>query len=99
MPNALQVTQCGNGPAGQYSVNAAIPASSTTITFAQASSSVILNNLSSTTTIYMILGSGTATTGNFAISPLQSLNYSGPPITQITIIGSAASGNYAILAY
>lgn len=100
MPNALQTAQVGNGPAGQTSTQNTIPAASTVLPLTQPSSSVCLNNGSNATTIYYVLGSGTAsaTTSAF-INPLQSFNYSGPPITAITIIGSAASGSYSLSAW
>jgi len=99
MPNGMQVTNTGNGPAGQTSVNAAIPAASTQITFVQPASNFFLNNLSGSANLYFVLGIGTATTSSAGLLPGQPFNYNGPPVTGITIIGSAASGNYALLAY
>jgi hypothetical protein len=101
MPNALQTTQAGQGPAGQTSITAAIPATSTTITFTQPSNTVMLTNQSASTILYYNLGTTTATTSNASLggSINQQLVYKGPPLTAITILGSTASGNYSLLAY
>jgi hypothetical protein len=99
MPNALQITSSGNGPAGQTSVNGTVSTTSTTLTFTQPSSNVALLNTSAANNIYITLGSGPATASMAYITPGIPFNYNGPPITQITILGSAAGSTYSLWAY
>lgn len=98
MPSNLAVQQSGQGPAGFTSVTAAIPASATTYTLTAPSASLAINNLSSTTILYVAF-TGNATTSNFAVNPLQCLNYSGSPLASFSLIGSTASGSFSYLGY
>lgn len=88
----------GNGPTGQTSLNALIPATSTLVTLTAPSSYITINNLSTTTTVYFSAVSP-ATTSNFPIAPSSAYNYQGSPLTQFWIIGSTNSGSYGLLAH
>jgi hypothetical protein len=95
----MQITQAGNGPTGMTNTSGAIPNVSTLIPLTQPSSTVIVNNGSSTAVLYVSFGSTVSNSGYFFINALQSLNYSGPPVTSVNIIGTNGSGNYAVLAW
>lgn len=88
----------GNGPAGQTSITAAIPASSTAVNLTFSSSYITIVNLSTTTTIYFSAVSP-ATTSNFSIAPSSAYSYNGAGLSVFYILGSAASGNYSVLAH
>jgi hypothetical protein len=88
----------GQGPTGETSTTAAIPASSTTVTLTAPSGYITIVNLSTTTTLYFSAVSP-ATTSNFAIAPSSAFSYSGVPLSVFYVIGSAASGNYSVLAH
>lgn len=95
----IQTTQAGNGPGGMTNLTAAIAATSTTVTLANPCVVVTITNNSSSAVINIVLSGTAATATNYAINPLQSYTYNGPPITAVSIIGTASSGNYSILSY
>lgn len=88
----------GQGPAGMTATTAAIPAASTTVTLTAVSSYITITNLSSTATLYFSPVSP-ATTSSFPIAPSSAYSYSGAGLTVFYVIGSAASGNYGVLAH
>jgi hypothetical protein len=94
----IQTTQAGNGPTGMTNVSAAITNASATVTLVQPSVVVTITNNSSTA-VLNISFSPPATTSNYAINPLQSYTYCGPPLTAVALIGTNSSGNYSILAF
>lgn len=96
---AVPIEPGGQGPAGMTYTTAAIPAGSTVVTLVAAARYVTWVNLSATATIYINLAAGTATSANFGIPPGSGFSYTGSPITNFSIIGSAASGNYAVLSH
>lgn len=102
-PGDAQVPGATQGPGGQggpgmTSINAAIPATSTKVTLTAVSSYITISNLSSATTLYWNPLSP-ATTSNFAIAPNSAYSYSGSGLTEFYVIGSAASGSYAVVAH
>lgn len=88
----------GQGPAGQTTLTAAIPATSTAVTLTAVSSYITVVNLSTTTTLYFSAVSP-ATTSNFSIAPSSAYSYNGAGLTVFYVIGSAASGNYSVFAH
>lgn len=88
----------GQGPTGMTTLTAAIPAASTTVTLTAVSSYITIVNLSTTTTLYWSPVSP-ATTSNFSIAPSSAYSYSGSGLTVFYVIGSAASGNFAVVAH
>lgn len=94
----IQTTQAGNGPPGMTNVSAAITNASQTVTFTQPSVVVTITNNSSTNVLNFTF-SATATSSNYAINPLQSYTYCGPPLTSVSVIGTNSSGNYSVFAF
>jgi hypothetical protein len=88
----------GQGPTGQTNINAAIPATSTLVTLTAPSSYVTIANYSTTTNLYWSAVSP-ATSSNFYVAPSTAYTYQGVPLSQVYILGSAASGNYGILSH
>jgi hypothetical protein len=91
-----------------FSQNGAVPAGATTVSFGTTGSggaivcgTVGIINGSSTATLFVQLNGTAATTGTetLALFPGTSYQYVGTPIHSVSIIGSAAAGNYSVVAY
>lgn len=89
----------GQGPTGSTSLQASIPATSTQVTLTAPSVYIRITNASSSTIMYFSEVSPASTTASGMILPLTSYEYSGVPLTSFWVIGSAASGNFGILAH
>ena len=100
----FKVSRGSNSGAGITSTTAAIPATSTLVTLTQPSNKLVIKNYSATATLYVSF-SGPATSGNFSILPATAgtvpdkLEYDGDYISTFYVLGSAASGNYGVLAH
>lgn len=89
----------GNVQGSITNTTTTIPNTSTTVTLTAASRHIILVNSHTTTIVYVDLNNATATSADFAVGPGCALTYEGPAITSFKILGSAASGNYSVLAW
>ena len=102
----MKISRDGNGGAGITSVTAAIPATSTTVTFNQPSTQIIITNYSlssgNNTSLYVSF-SGAATSSNYTLAASSNgssiLKYDGPAVSSIQILGSQGLDNYGILAW
>ena len=81
------------------SVNDLIANTAWTVTLTAPSSNITIVNASTSTSLYMNLA-GTATTSNFLIPAGAAFTFTGlPPVKTFSLIGSAASGSYAVFAH
>lgn len=82
------------------STTSAVPASSTTISLNHGCRHIVIKTDTGAAALYVRLDGTTATQSNFKIDGGGSLSMDALPlVTQVTIIGAAATGNYSILAW
>lgn len=82
------------------SINGSIPSSATTITLAAPSTNVTVLTYGTTpATLYVNFRGSVATSADFAIPGGAGFTYEGVPISNFSILGASASGDYAVLAH
>ena len=93
-----QMSRGGNGPVGITSLNATInDGNSHTVTLADQSNQVKISNYNPNYILYISFY-GPATNANYAIPPLNTLQYDGPAITQFFLNSNNQSINYGVFA-
>jgi hypothetical protein len=96
---SIQITHASAGPTGGTSVTGNIPASSTLIPLTGPSTQVTVVNYSSGTTLYVNMYGATCTNTNFSLAPGAGMTWDGGVYTQLSILGSAATGTYGVDAH
>ena len=110
MAFGYQISRGGQGPGGITNLTAQTTGSKQTITLTQPSNQITVINYSNSATLAVDFNGGTPSTSSSGGNGVQippsastgqpsSFKYDGPALTTFTLIGSAGSALYGIVAY